>query len=90
MTAVNAVPRRVANLDIGTMQDGYIIFQPQLDRVYYLNGSAVLILELSNGRNTVPEIAGLVQQAFALPEAPLVAVRNAVAQLSQQGLLEPS
>jgi hypothetical protein len=88
MNAVDAAPKSISGLDISSTENGYIIYQPELDRVHYLNHSAILILELSNGRNSVREIAGLIQDAYGLPEPPIEMVVGMIAKLKEQGLLE--
>ena len=80
-------PRHINNLDINPADDGYIIYQPELDRVHYLNATAVLILELCTGSNSSEEIIDLVQQAYGLPEAPVEVVGEALKQLKAEGLL---
>ena len=81
-------PKAKGGLDISVAEGGYIVYQPELDRVHYLNHSAVLILELCTGGNSLWEIAALVQEAYALPEPPFTMVDETVANLNQQGLLE--
>jgi hypothetical protein len=51
-------PKRVDGLEINPAEDGFIIYQPEQDRVHYLNHTAVLVLELCNGKNTAAGIAG--------------------------------
>jgi hypothetical protein len=80
-------PRRVENLDINPAEDGFIIYQPELDRVHFLNPTAVLILELCDGSRSVAEIQGLVQEAYGLPEAPVQAVDEALEKMKNEGLL---
>ena len=80
-------PRHVDNLDINPADDGYIIYQPEQDRVHFLNPTAVLILELSNGENSPEEIVELVKQAYGLAEAPAEEVHGALKQLKAEGLL---
>ena len=82
------VPKSKVGLDISASEDGYIVFQPELDRVHFLNHSAILILELCTGKNSTHEIAKLVQQAYALPEPPFTKVDEAVANLNELGVLE--
>jgi len=84
---VDSNPRHINNLDINPADDGYIIYQPELDRVHYLNATAVLILELCTGSNSSEEIIDLVQQAYGLPEAPVEVVGEALKQLKAEGLL---
>ncbi len=83
-------PKAKAGLDISSTEDGYIVFQPELDRVHYLNHSAVVIIELCTGGNSMCEIATLVQEAYALPDPPLSKVEETVANLFELGLLEPN
>lgn len=78
----------MAGLDISAAEDGFIVYRPELDRVHFLNHSAVLVLELCNGGNSMREIAELIQQAYALPQAPYGMVEQAVATLNEQGLLQ--
>ena len=80
-------PKHINGLDINPADDGYIIYQPELDRVHYLNATAVLILELCTGSNSPEEIIGLVQQAYGLAEAPVEVVNEALKQLKAEGLL---
>jgi hypothetical protein len=75
-------------LDISAAEDGYIVYKPELDRVHYLNHSAVLVLELCNGGNSARKIAELIQQAYSLPNPPYGMVDEALLSLSEQELLE--
>jgi len=81
-------PKARAGLDISAAEDGFIVYQPELDRVHYLNHSAVLVLELCNGANSARTIAELLQQAYSLLQPPYGMVDEAVASLNEQGLLE--
>ena len=81
-------PKAQTGLDISATEDGYVVYQPELDRVHYLNHSAVLILELCTGRNSMREIASLIQEAYSLPDPPFSKVEETVANLLALGLLE--
>lgn len=81
-------PKAKPKLDISETEEGYVVFQPELDRVHYLNHSAVLVLELCDGTHSGAEIAALVQQAYSLSEPPTAKVNELLGSLSQQGLLE--
>jgi hypothetical protein len=80
-------PRRAENLDISLAEDGYIVCQPQLDRVHFLNAEAALILELCNGKNSEREIAGLIGDGYGLKEIPAEAVGETLAKMKAEGLL---
>jgi len=80
-------PKRPEDLDINPAEDGFIIYQPDQDRVHFLNSTAVLILELCDGTRPIVELAAMVQEAYGLPEQPIEAVRDAVEKMTQEGLL---
>lgn len=88
MTVADAAPKSRTGLDIGPIEDGYAVYEPELDRVHYLNHSATLILELCTGENPVPIIAELLQEAYSLPDRPVAMVRETIAKLRDEGLLE--
>lgn len=81
-------PKAKAGLDISPTEGGFAVFRPELDRVHFLNHTAVLVLELCTGKNSTAEIASLIQQAYALPEAPQRNVDETVATLGELGLLD--
>jgi len=80
-------PTRIDGLDMDETEDGYIIYEPEKDRVHYLNASAAAILELCNGANSSSAIAELLQQAYQLPEPPLEMVEGVLTQMKDEGLL---
>ena len=79
-------PKRIDGLDISPAEDGYIVYQPEQDRVHFLNATAVLILELCNGTYSLDEIIDLIKEAYNLPKPP-VEVREALEQLKAEGLV---
>ena len=81
-------PRSIPGLDITPAEGGYIVYQPELDRVHHLNYSARLILELCTGANSAAEIAAFLQDAYEMPHAPVAMVCEAIAKLSELRLIE--
>lgn len=81
-------PKYIDGLEINQVEDGFIIYQRERDRVHYLNHTAVLILELCNGRNSPGEIARLVETAFGLADAPEKEVNELLAKLKDEGLTQ--
>ena len=79
-------PKRVDGLDISQAEEGYIVYQPDKDRVHFLNHTAILILELCNGESSPDEIAELVKTAYGLPEAPRREVEDALEKMKAEGL----
>ena len=80
-------PKRLADLDISVTEDGCVVRKPGHDAMHYLNPTAVLVLELCDGRNSPEQIAELVKEAYGLPSAPVGDVRDALKQLKTEGLL---
>ena len=74
-------------LEINPAEDGFIVYQPEFDRVHFLNATAVLILELCNGKNSEQQIVELIEEAYSLKEKPEEIVREALAKMKDDGLL---
>jgi hypothetical protein len=81
------LPKVVAGLEINKVADGYIVYQPERDRVHYLNHTATIVLELCDGRNSVAEIAGLLRSAYGLSDTPDAEVSACLQQLTSEGLV---
>jgi hypothetical protein len=79
-------PKRVDDLKIDQVDDGFIIYQPSRDRVHYLNHTGILVLELCDGSRTVPEIAEAIQQIYELPAPPEQEVREILGRAGDEGL----
>ena len=86
--STSAYPRHIEDLDINPADDGFIIYQPEEDRVHFLNPTAVFILELCNGRNSMADIIEVVQHAYGLADAPVNVVSEAVTKMKSEGLLQ--
>ncbi len=77
-----------ANIEINEVEDGYVLYQSEKDRVHYLNHSAVLVLESCTGNNSVDDIVEIVQQAFQLTESPEKEVKDCLDSLLKEGLIQ--
>jgi hypothetical protein len=80
-------PQSAQGLEINAVADGYIVYQPERDRVHYLNPTAALILELCNGRNAETELPELLQSAFDLSAPPADEVKACLQTLRGEGLI---
>lgn len=80
-------PRRVDGLEVNEAEDGFIIYQPERDRVHYLNHTAVLVLELCTGSSSGDEIVRLVQKAYGLTESPAREVVELLDRMQEEGLI---
>lgn len=83
-----AYPKRMEGVEITKVTDGYIVYQPDRDRVHYLNHTAVLVLELSSGTLRAGDIPPLIRQAYDLPEAPTAEVAECLNRFAAEGLIE--
>jgi Coenzyme PQQ synthesis protein D (PqqD) len=82
---------QAGNLDIHEVPDGYIVYQPEQDRVHYLNPTAAVIFELCNGRHGLDEIVSRVANVFELDPSTHDQIRSGLDSLIKEGLiLSPS
>ena len=85
--AAHSNPVKSPDLEINEVTDGYIVYQPHLDRVHYLNQTAALILELCNGRNAEANLPELLRLAWDLSEPPVEEVAECLETLRKEGLI---
>ena len=83
----DACPQVSEGIEINKVADGYIVYQPDRDRVHYLNHTAVLVLELCNGRTRAGDLPGLVKSAYDLSAPPTDEVTQCLAKLLAEGLV---
>jgi len=86
-TADSRHPIVALGLLINTVADGCIVYQPDRDRVHYLNQTSTLILELCNGRNAESDMPELMRLAYDLPTAPVEEVTECLVTLRREGLI---
>jgi len=84
---VDACPQVSAGIEINKVADGYIVYQPDRDRVHYLNHTAVLVLELCNGRTRAGDLPGLLKSAYDLSEPPTAEIAECLTKLFEEGLV---
>ena len=80
-------PVRVEGLEAHEVDDGLVVYQPETDRVHYLNTTAAVVFELCTGEHTEAEIADLVAAAWELDPAPLDEVGACLAQFQAEGIV---
>jgi Coenzyme PQQ synthesis protein D (PqqD) len=80
-------PVMTAGLEINAVADGYIVYQPDRDRVHYLNQTAALVLELCNGRNAEADLPDLLRLAWELLAPPVEEVAECLENLRKEGLI---
>ena len=80
-------PKRVDGIEVNEVADGYIVYQATRDRVHYLNHTAVLVLEMCNGRVSAGQIPGFLKEAYDLAEPPTEEVAACLTKLLDEGLV---
>jgi hypothetical protein len=50
-------PRRLQDLDIHLVDDGYVVYHQSANRVHYLNASAAVVLELCDGSRNEAQLS---------------------------------
>lgn len=78
---------QVAGLDVNEVQDGFVVYHPEQDRVHYLNTTAAVIFEYCDGLQTEDEIITKVAAAFDVPPARQGEIRACLENLKQEGLV---
>jgi len=86
--ATGRKPVMAPDLEINEVADGYIVYQPDRDRVHYFNQTAALILELCNGRNAETDLPELVRSAYDLAAPPTEEVAECLQTLRKEGLID--
>jgi hypothetical protein len=82
-----ARPSQTQGIEINKVADGYIIYDPERDRVHYLNHTAVLVLELCTGNVTAHEIPELLRAAYSLSTPPTEEVAQCLIRFYEEGLV---
>jgi hypothetical protein len=81
-------PRQIDGLEINAVEDGFMIYRAEQDRLHYLNHSAVVVLELCDGKRSAAEIADLVRRAYGLSKPPRKDVDETLKNLAREGLVK--
>jgi hypothetical protein len=87
---MSEVLTRARNLEIHDVPDGYIIYNPDQDRVHYLNKTAAIIFEFCDGSRATDDIVQRVATAFELAPSAHDEIREGLASLLQEGLVSSS
>lgn len=78
---------QASNLEIHDVPDGYIIYQPERDRVHYLNQTAAIIFEFCDGKHDLDDITARVAKAFELGRSAHDEIRTGLDSLLKEGLV---
>ena len=78
---------RVEGIDVTPAADGYVIYDPERDRVHYLNHTAALVLEFCTGEHSQADIVAMLQLAYELPNPPELEVQDCIDHLREEGLI---
>jgi hypothetical protein len=83
----NHHPKRIPDLEINEVTDGYVVSQRGNERIHYLNPTATFILESCDGSLRADELPVLVATAFGLDSPPMADVERCLESLYREGLL---
>lgn len=81
-------PRRVSGIEVREVDDGFMIHQPDRDRIHHLNHTAVFVFELCNGENSPARIAELLAAAYGLATPPEKEVAEVLDKLRDESLVQ--
>ena len=83
----SALPAVVDGLDVNEVDDGLVVYDPERDRVHYLNATASVVFTLCDGTHDRAAIGATLAEAFGLPDAPTDEIAACLDQLADEGLL---
>jgi hypothetical protein len=81
-------PRRAAGIELSEVTDGFLVYQPERDRVHYLNATAALLLEICDGSLAASDLPPFLATAFSLASPPRDEVAACLVSLLAEGLLQ--
>ena len=80
-------PKKTDDIEVNEVDDGYVVYHRDRDRVHYLNHTAALVLEFCTGENDADEMPGFLKQAYELEAAPVDEVEECLTKLYEEGLV---
>ncbi|HUH95200.1 MAG TPA: PqqD family protein [Casimicrobiaceae bacterium] len=80
-------PERAPGIEIREVSDGYVAYDAGRDRLHFLNATAMMLLELCDGRLQARELPELIAAAYRLSAPPAAEVGACLDQLLAEGLL---
>lgn len=80
-------PKAADGIEINAVADGYIVNQPERDRVHYLNHTAAIVLELCTGKNQAADLPELLRLAYNMSAPPREEVEECLQTLKKEGLI---
>jgi glycosyltransferase involved in cell wall biosynthesis len=80
-------PAQREGLEINEVADGSVVYDAEIDRIHYLNGTAAVVFELCTGETTIDEMTELLQRAYDLPEPPRDETVACLGRLREEGLI---
>ncbi len=80
-------PRRAGQVELSEVTDGFLVYQPERDRVHYLNPTAALVLEACDGTVRAGDLPVFLAATFQLAVPPYDEVAACLAKLLAEDLL---
>jgi len=80
-------PKKTDDIEINEVDDGYVVYHRDRDRVHYLNHTAALVLEFCTGENDAETMPELLKQAYEMESAPVDEVQECLTKLYDEGLV---
>ncbi|MCE5249549.1 PqqD family protein [bacterium] len=79
--------RQVEDIEVNTVKDGFVLYDPKSNTVHFLNHSAMIVWELCTGTSSEAEIISLFQELYTLDNSPADMVKNILEDMTQKGLI---
>jgi hypothetical protein len=80
-------PERAPGIEIREVSDGFVAYDAARDRLHFLNATAMILLELCDGRLEARELTDFIASAYRLTAPPAAEVQACLDKLLAEGLL---
>ena len=81
------LPSTKDGLEVNEVKDGLVVYDPERDRVHYMNATASVVFTLCDGEHDRTAIGASLAEAFGLADPPSTEVDACLRQLTDEGLL---
>jgi hypothetical protein len=81
-------PKQANGIEINKVADGYVVYQPDRERVHYLNHTAAIVLELCDGQIAADSMSQIIQDVYQLPALPETEVAECLKKLFDEELIK--
>jgi hypothetical protein len=81
------VYRQAEGIEVNTVADGFVLYEPVENMVHFLNPSAMMVWELCTGEHGAKDIAAMIVELYGLDKPIEEMVLDTLADMARKGLV---